>query len=328
LLVNFFDDTINREGLRVRVVFMGTSEFAVPLLEQLVLNGYPIVAVYTQPDRAAGRGRALVASPVKRVAVEWGLTVVQPVSLKTPQAVKKLALFQPDVIVVASFGQILPVSVLTIPAHGGLNIHPSLLPTFRGASPIASAILYGGEFTGVSVMLLDKGMDTGPVLARAQIPISARDTIGSLSAKLSLVGAQLLLEILPRWVQGELTPQRQDESQATYTRMLGKKDGEIDWLLSAIGIWRRVRALNPWPGCYTRWQGKRLKITESVPFSTERNVNIGRVAALDKGEAVFGVGTGAGVLGVLKVQLEGKRVMTAAEFLRGQKEFIGAVLPS
>ena len=312
----------------MRIVFMGTAEFAVPSLEQLVLNGYEVVAVYTQPDRVAGRGRALVASPVKRVAVEWKLSVVQPSSLKSVQAVKQLASLQPDIIVVAAFGQILSASVLAVPAHGGLNIHPSLLPKFRGASPIASAILYGGEFTGVSVMLLDKGMDTGPLLARVQVSTSSQDTTSSLAEKLSLVGAQLLLEVLPRWVKGELTPQPQDESQATYARMLGKKDGGIDWSLSAAGIWRQVRALNPWPGCYTRWGGKQLKITEAVPFSAERNVDIGRVVALDKGEVIFGVGTGVGVLGVLKVQLEGKRTMTAAEFLRGQRGFIGVVLPS
>ncbi len=311
----------------MRIVFMGTPEFAVPSLEQLVSNGYPVVAVYTQPDKAAGRGRSLVAAPVKKAVVERGLPVVQPVSLKKTEAVKQLASFQPDVIVVAAFGQILPASVLALPSHGCLNIHPSLLPKFRGASPIASALLYGGEFTGVSVMLLDEGMDTGPVLARAQISISPRDTTGSLTEKLSRVGAQLLLDVLPRWVKGEITPQPQDESQATYTQMLDKKDGEIDWSLSAVGIWRRVRALNPWPGCYTRWQGKQFKIIEAMSFSYESNVDMGKVVALDKGEAAFGVGTGAGVLGVLKVQIEGKRAMPAAEFLRGQREFIGAVLP-
>lgn len=311
----------------MRIVFMGTPEFAVPVLEQLVQNGYDVVAIYTKPDRAAGRGRALAVSPVKRLAEELGLPVVQPSSLKSAQAVTQLAGFQPDVTVVAAFGQILPESVLAIPAHGVLNIHPSLLPKFRGASPVASAILYGGEFTGVSVMLLDKGMDTGPLLARAQISISPRDTTGSLTEKLARVGAQLLNEVLPRWVKGELTPQPQDESQATYTRRLDKEDGEIDWTLSAKGIWRRVRALNPWPGCYTRWQGKQLEIIEAVPFPAESNVDVGRVVALDKGEVAFGVGTGKGVLGISKVQLEGKREMTSAEFLRGQREFVGAVLP-
>lgn len=312
----------------MRIVFMGTPDFAVPALEQLVLNGYDVVAVYTKPDRVAGRGQALAASPVKRVAVEWGLSVVQPDSLKSAPAVEQLASFRPDVIAVAAFGQILPESVLAIPAHGTLNIHPSLLPKFRGASPVASAILHGDEFAGVSLMLLDKGMDTGPVLARAQISISPQDTTGSLTDKLSGVGAQLLLEVLPRWMKGEIDPHPQDEAQATYTKRFDKGDGEINWTLPAVELGRRVRALNPWPGVYTRWQGKQLKIIEAMPLSDEVNVDIGKVVAQGKGEAAFGVGTGAGVLGILKVQLEGKRTVTAAEFLRGQKDFAGTVLPS
>ncbi len=308
------------------IVFMGTPDFAVPSLEQLVLNGYEVV-VYTQPDRVAGRGRALATPPVKIAALDMGLPVVQPDSLKSAPAVEQLAGFRPAVIVVSAFGQMLPASVLAIPAHGCLNIHPSLLPKFRGASPVASTILSGDEFAGVSVMLLDKGMDTGPVLARAQISISPQDTTGSLTEKLAWVGANLLLEVLPRWVKGELTPQPQDEAQATYTKRFEKGDGEIDWTLPAVELWRRVRALNPWPGCYTRWQGKQLKIIEAVPFPNESNVDTGRVVALGKGEVAFGVGAGAGVLGISKVQLEGKRVMTAAEFLLGQREFVGTVLP-
>ncbi|MDO8717041.1 MAG: methionyl-tRNA formyltransferase [Dehalococcoidales bacterium] len=312
----------------MRIVFIGTPDFAVPALEQLVLNGYDVVAVYTQPDRVAGRGQALAVSPVKRVAVQWGLSVVQPDSLKLLEVVKQLTDFRPDVIVVSAYGQILPESVLAIPPHGVVNIHPSLLPEFRGASPVASTILSGDEFAGVSIMLLDKGMDTGPVLARAQISISPQDTTGSLTDKLAGVGAQLLLEVLPRWMKGEISPQPQDEAQATFTRRFDKGDGEIDWTLPAVELGWWVRALSPWPGCYTRWQGKQLKIIEAVPFTAEEKVDIGRVVAPGKGEVAFVVGTGVGVLGILQVQLEGKKVMTAAEFLRGQKDFAGTVLPS
>ena len=180
----------------MRVVFMGTPEFAVPSLEHLMLNQYPVVAVYTQPDKAAGRGRSLIFSAVKRAALTWSLPVLQPASFKEAAAVTELTGFGPDVIVVAAFGQILPQSVLDIPAHGCLNIHPSLLPKFRGASPITAAILAGSEFTGVSIMLMERGLDSGPVLARAQIPISVRDTTASLTARLSRLGAQLLLEVL------------------------------------------------------------------------------------------------------------------------------------
>jgi methionyl-tRNA formyltransferase len=328
LLLKKFDVKIAGGRFRLRVVFMGTPEFAVPSLEHLILNQYQVVAVYTQPDKTAGRGRSPVLSPVKRAALRWGLPVVQPVSFKEVEVVAQLAGFHPDVIVVAAFGQILPRSVLEIPAYRCLNIHPSLLPEFRGASPVATAILAGGEFTGVSIMLMGRGMDTGPVLARAQIPIAAQDTTGSLTAKLSLIAAQLLLEILPSWLRGEFTPRPQDEAKATYSSLLSKQGGEIDWNLSAVDIWRQVRAFHPWPGCYTRWQGRQLKITEAVPLPGEKGGEVGQVVALDKGGAVVGVSTGDGILSVLMVQLEGKRAMTAAEFLRGQRQFIGARLLS
>jgi methionyl-tRNA formyltransferase len=312
----------------LRVVFMGTPEFALSSLEHLLLNQYQVVAVYTQPDRAAGRGRSLVSSPVKKAAAEWGLSVVQPVSFKEAEAVAQLASFRPDVIVVAAFGQILPQSVLDIPRYQCINVHPSLLPKFRGASPVAAAILAGDEFTGVSIMLMDRGLDTGSVLAQAQIPISVQDTTGSLTAKLSLLAAQLLLEVLPRWTRGEITPRPQNEAEASYTGTLSKREGAIDWRLPAVDIWRRVRAFHPWPECFTEWQGKQLKIIEAVPFPGEQKLEIGQVVALNKEGAVFGVNTGEGILGILKVKLEGKRTMSAAEFLRGQRQFIGAILPS
>ncbi len=314
----------------MRVVFMGTPEFAIPPLEHLVLNQYQVVAVYTQPDKRVGRGLSLVPSPLKRAALTWKLPVVQPVSLKRSEAVEQLAEFHPDVIVVAAFGQILPQSVLDISGYGCINIHPSLLPKFRGASPVAAAILAGDEFTGVSLMLMDKGLDTGPILARAQIPISQRDTTGSLTAKLSLIAAHLLQDALVRWTRSELTPQPQDEAEASYCGSISKEEGEIDWHLPAIDIWRRVRAFHPWPGCYTRWQGRRLRIIEAVPLPGETTAEAGRAVTLTPAReairAVFGVGTGDGILGVCQVQLEGKRVMSAVEFLRGQRQFIGALL--
>ena len=313
----------------MRVIFMGTPEFAIPPLEYLVLSQYQVVAVYTQPDKPAGRGRSLVSPPLKKAALAWKLPVVQPASLKSTEAEAQLVEFHPDVIVVAAFGQILPQSVLDISGCRCINIHPSLLPRFRGASPVAAAILAGDEFTGVSIMLMDQGLDTGPVLARAQIPISAQDTTGSLTAKLSLIAAQLLLEVLPRWSRGELTPQPQSEAEATYSSLISKEEGEIDWHLPAVGIWRRVRALQPWPGCYTRWQGRQLKVIEAVPLLGEKVFEAGQVVALTpdvESKAAFGVSTGEGILGVIKVQLGGKRAMSAAEFLRGQRQFIGAIL--
>lgn len=311
---------------------MGTPEFAVPSLERLILNQYQVAAVYTQPDKPVGRGRSLAPSPVKRAALDWKLPVVQPGSLRSPEVVAQMAGFQPDAIVVAAYGQILPQSVLDIPAHGCINIHPSLLPRFRGASPVVAAILAGDEFTGVSIMLMDSGMDTGPVLARAQVSVSGRDTTGSLTDKLSLISAHLLLEVLHRRSRGELTSQPQDEAQATYCSPISKEESVIDWRLPAIDIWRRVRAFQPWPGCYTTWQGGQLKIIEAVSLAAQGNIEAGRVIALapamEESGVAFGVGTGDGILGVSKVQLAGKRAMSAAEFLRGQRQFIGVILPS
>jgi len=311
----------------VRLVFMGSPQFAVPPLEHLLASRYQVAAVYTQLDKPAGRGRGLLASPVKQAARERGLAVVQPASLKAAGVVEQLGGFEPDVIVVAAFGQILPKTVLALPRLGCINIHPSLLPRFRGASPVASAILAGDDFSGVSLMVMDEGLDTGPVLARAQLPVLARDTTGSLTAKLSWLGAQLLGEVLVGWSRGELTPQPQNESKATYCHPIAKEEGEIDWRQPARDIWRRVRAFNPWPGCYTRWLGKSLKIIEAEPLAGEPTPEVGWVVALNS-KSGFGVATGDGILGVCRVQLEGKRVMSAAEFLRGQRGFIGAVLPS
>ncbi len=309
----------------MRVVFMGSPRFAVPSLEYLVSAGYEVAAVYTQPDRTGGRGRSLAASPVKTAAEALGLTVVQPQSLKAPGAVEQLADLKPDVIVVAAFGQLLPKPALELPRLGCLNVHPSLLPRFRGASPVAAAILAGDGFSGVSIILLDEGMDSGPVLARAQLAVADSDTTASLSQKLSLVGAGLLGEVLVGWMREELTPQPQDEAQATYCKPIAKDEGEIDWQLSAIEIWRRVRAFYPWPGSYSRWRGRTLKIIEAAPLSPQTPAKAGEVVALDSGG--FGIGSGDGTLNVLRVQLEGKQALSAAEFLRGQRDFIGAVLP-
>lgn len=312
----------------MRVVFMGTPEFGIPPLEHLLLSQHEVVAVYTPPDKPAGRGRALASSPVKGAAEKMGLPVVQPDSLKTAEVLAGLADFSPEAIVVAAYGQILPPAVLALPRWGCLNIHPSLLPKFRGASPVAGAILAGDEFAGVSIMLLDRGMDTGPVFTRGQIGISAGDTTGTLTAKLSIIGARLLQEVLVYWPRGELAPQPQNEAEATYAGPVAKGDGEIDWRLSAVEIWRRVRAFQPWPGCYTHWQGKQLKMVEAVPVSGNE-AGIGRVVPLPLpgGRNVgFGIVTGSGILGVVTVQPEGKRPMSAGEFVRGQRQFMGEKL--
>ncbi|MDD5127615.1 MAG: methionyl-tRNA formyltransferase [Dehalococcoidales bacterium] len=308
----------------MRLVFFGSPEFAVPALEHLLVNGHQVAAVYTQPDRPAGRGRALVPPPVKEAALRRGLPVYQPERLKDPAEVEQLAKLAPEAIVVAAFGQILPQSVLDIPPFKCINVHPSLLPRFRGAAPVPAAILSGDAFTGVSIMLLDRGMDTGPVLLQAAVLVAPGDNTGSLSGKLAQVGARLLTEALVRWRRGEIQPQPQDNAQATYTRPFTKEDGKIDWQRPALEIWRRIRAFNPWPGCYTTWQGKQLKIMQAVPRTAE-SVPAGQVVTLNKD--CLGIGTGEGILEVRLLQLEGKKPVSAADFRNGQRDFIGALLP-
>jgi len=310
----------------LRVVFLGTPEFAVPLLEKLVQEHCSVVAVYTRPDKPEGRGRAVKLSPVKTAALGFGLTVVQPESLKERVAVEQLAGFQPDLLVVAAFGQILPQAVLDIPGYGCLNIHPSLLPRYRGAAPAAAAIMAGDEVTGVTIMLMDSGLDTGPIIAREEMAISSQDTTGTLSAKLSHMAARMLPAVLPHWTAGEITPQPQNDAEATHCTAIKKEDGEINWHLPAVDIWRRVRAFQPWPGAYTSWGGQRLEIIEAIALSDKGEHEVGEVVP-GQGEAAFGISTGEGILGAIRVQLQGKRAMSAADFLRGQRQLIGAALP-
>jgi methionyl-tRNA formyltransferase len=312
----------------LRIVFMGSPWSAVPTLEGLVLNHFNVAAVYTQPDRPAGRGRALVVPPVKEAALRMGLPVVQTAGLGSAGALEELREFQPDVIVICAFGQILPQAVLDIPPRQCLNVHFSLLPRHRGASPVAAAILAGDDFSGVSVQLVRKKLDTGPILAAAAVPIFPGDNAGSLTEKLSVIGSDLLREALTGWERGQIVPREQEESQASYFAQVRKEDGEIDWRLSAVEIWRRVRAFYPWPGCYTTWRGKMLKIIEAVPIEGEAPAPAGKVVALTSDVTPAGIGTGKGILGILAIQIAGKKIMSAAEFTRGQRGFIGAVLPS
>ena len=311
--------------MRVHTVFMGTPQFAETILKSLLGSPSQVLAVYTQPDKPAGRGRRVASPPVKRLALEHGIPVVQTQTLKSGGALEKLASLQPDLIVVAAFGYILPTAVLSLPRFGCLNVHPSLLPRHRGPSPVASSLLYGDEFTGVTIMLMDSGMDTGPIIAQEKVSISFMDTTGSLSSRLADVGARLLLETLPNWLAGKLEPQAQDESQATYSKLITAEDAEIDWHLSAVELWRRVRAYNPWPVCYTWCQGKRLKIYDATPVEDVVRGKIGEVIALKDLPGV-GVVTGRGTLRLGKVQLEGKSQMSVDDFVRGQRDFVGSIL--
>jgi methionyl-tRNA formyltransferase len=315
----------NNLAMKMRTVFMGTPQFAVTILESLLQGPYQMLAVYTQPDKPAGRGRPVVFPPVKKLALERQIPVIQTETLKSSKVVEKLASFKPELIIVAAFGSILPQGVLSLPKFGCLNVHPSLLPRHRGPSPIANTILCGDELTGVTIMLMDAGMDTGPILAQEKVGISFMDTTGSLGSKLADVGAKLLLETLPKWLGGELRPQAQDETLAIYSKLITSKDVEINWHLSAVELWRMVRAYNPWPSCYTWCQGKRLKIHKAIPFGDVAKGEIGEIIALAEPPGI-GVITGHGILGLCRVQLEGRREMSVNDFVRGKRDFIGSVL--
>jgi methionyl-tRNA formyltransferase len=314
----------------MRIVFMGSPEFAVPSLYRLVSNGYEVVAVYTQPDRPAGRGKTISVSSVKQAALGLGLNIIQPIKLKLPEEIEQFSTLKPEVVIVAAFGQMLPKAILEIPPHGCINIHPSLLPRHRGASPIAAAILAGDEFTGVSIMKMDVGMDTGPVITRAQIPVASDDTTGTLTRKLSLISASLVQDVLIHWIRGELKAEAQNEAEATYSAPITKNEGEITWQKQAVAIWQQIRAFQPWPGAYTRWQGKRLEIIQGLPLPSSIPVTAGQVVDLANvsDKAVFGIATGDGILGVSKVQLEGKKVTSAKDFSNGHRDFVVAKLPS
>lgn len=314
--------------MKNKLIFMGTPEFAVPCLEALIdCNDIQIVAVYTQPDKEAGRGRQLTASSVKLLARIRNLPLLQPDSLKNPAALEALQSLHPDIIVVAAYGKIIPVEILAIPPYGCLNLHPSLLPSYRGATPIPAAILNGDTASGVSIMLLDPGMDSGPVLKQREAPVRDDDTAGSLGTRLAQIAADLLIEVLPLWLGGKIQPRPQDHSRATYTRPIQKEDGRIDWNQDALLIWRKVRAYAPWPGCSASWSGKNLKIIRALPLNPAGDALPGSVITL---KGVPGVSTGVicgkGVLGLLQVQLEGKREMSIEEFIRGHRDFPGSRL--
>jgi len=267
------------------------------------------------------------ASPAKEKALVYGIKLVQPETLKDEIVYEQLQKLAPELIVVAAYGKMIPSLLLGLPEFGCVNIHPSLLPKYRGSSPIASAILNGDAVTGISIMLLDSGMDSGPIIKQTEVPISDEDTTGSLTVVMADISAKLLIDTLPLWIDGKIKLQPQNEQQATYTKTITKSDGEINWQLSAVELWRRVRAFNPWPRCYTWFKGKHLEVTEAIPLSLEETGQPGQVITLPRSApSIVGVMTGDGVLGLLRVKLEGKKEMPVDEFIRGQRDFVGSKL--
>jgi len=295
---------------------MGSPDFSLSTL-RLLAQHYQVVGVVTQPDRASGRGRELKAPPVKLLAQELNIPVMQPQKLREPEAMQQLQDWNPDLIVVAAFGQILRKDVLELPKYGCVNVHASLLPRWRGAAPINAAVLAGDEETGVTIMKMDVGLDTGPMLAMKRIRIKPDDTAGSLFEALSTLGADLLIETLPAYMDGNITPQPQPEDGATYAPMLKKEDGLLDFTQPAVDLERRVRAMNPWPGAWFEWEG--------APFKVHRaHVGQGKAEAgkrlVEQNQPA--VGTGSGILILDEVQPPGKKPMNGKSFLAGARNWL------
>jgi len=297
----------------MRLVFLGTPRFAVPSLEAVVTAGHQVLAVVTQPDRPAGRGRHAAAPPVKQTAQKLGLPVSQPERVRRPEAVEYLRALAPDAMVVVGYGQIIPQSVIDIAPLGIVNVHGSLLPEYRGAGPVQWAIVNGETTTGVTTMRIDAGLDTGDMLLKAETGIGPEETAVELAARLAEMGAELLVRTLEGLAAGSIVPEKQDSAQATYAPLLKKEDGPIDWSQPAAAIHNRVRGLQPWPGAYTRfrgqalhiWRARRLKITGAP----------GRLIGLRPPV----VGCGEGALELVEVQLEGRKRMPAADFANGHR---------
>ena len=303
-----------------RIVFMGTPEFAVPSLRTLVRE-HEVAGVITQPDRRAGRGRKLSAAPTRTAAHELGLPVITPADLRDVDALSQITDWKPDLIVVAAYGHILRPGLLELPASGCINVHASLLPRHRGAAPVAAAILAGDARTGVTIMKMDAGLDTGSVIAQREIAIDAGQTTGALTTELAGIGAQLLGEMMPVYLRGEVKPQPQDDTLATYAPMLKKADGRLRFSRSAVELERQVRAMQPWPGAFALRGGQPLKLLRAQAAAGDAPP--GRVLLVSGGIAV---GTGAGLLRLKRIQPPGKRAMATKEYARGAPDFVGDTL--
>ena len=308
----------------MRIVFMGTPEFAVPSLEALLKSEDTVVGIVTQPDRPKGRGQQLSSSPVKVIAQRQHLPFLQPTKMKDVDFIAELSAWKPDLIAVAAFGRILPASILSLPPRGCINVHGSLLPKYRGAGPIQWAIINGETDTGITTMLMDEGMDTGAMLLQESIPISPDDTAGTLSPRLAEVGGRLLVETLVQLKAGTLSPRPQDHSRATLAPLLKKEDGVIDWSMPAASLGNRIRGLTPWPGAYTFLKADRWTIWRATAIDEATPLAPGQISALTK-DAIY-VATGRGILAIRELQPANSRRMPAAQYLAGHSLQVGMQL--
>jgi len=312
----------------IRIVFMGTPEFSREILEGLLDCDYHVVAAYTRPDKPVGRNRELTASPVKRLSVESGIPVEQPIRFDE-ETVRRIREYRPDLIIVAAYGRILPTSALSVPRFGCRNVHASLLPRWRGASPVQNALIAGDTGTGVSIMLMDAGMDTGPILAQEAFPITDDDTRDSLLSRMAEDGIRLLADIMPRWIGKRIEPREQDASQATVCQLIDREDGRIFWNNAAESIRNRYRGLHPWPGIFTFWKRDdgllRLKLVRISIQKTDPVMKRKFGEVFVAGDKVA-VQTGEGLVFIEEIQPEGKGVMPIRDFLNGRPDFVGALL--
>jgi methionyl-tRNA formyltransferase len=300
----------------LRVVFMGTPDFAVPTLYKLT-DHFDVIGVVTQPDRPAGRKRELLAPPVKTTAEELGLDLIQPDDINAELAYQRIVAWNPDLICVAAFGQILKPRLLELPEHGCLNVHASLLPRWRGASPINAAILAGDTHSGVTIMKMGPGLDDGPILAQESIEIGKDQTAGSLSNQLSELGADLLIRTIPSYITGQISLQDQDHSRASMAKMLQKRSGQLDFETDAEHLARMVRAFAPWPGTFTFWDEKRVIIHQA----RSETVTSPGPGVLTRYDGFPAIGTGQGILVLEQLQLAGKKILTGPEFLNGNPDW-------
>ncbi|MDY3917498.1 MAG: methionyl-tRNA formyltransferase [Candidatus Limivivens sp.] len=308
----------------MKVVFMGTPDFSVGTLEALIASGHEVAAVVTQPDKPKGRGKAMQFTPVKEVAVRENIPVYQPKKVRDPEFIETLKTIGADVIVVVAFGQIIPRAILDMPKYGCVNVHASLLPKYRGAAPIQWAVIEGERESGVTTMQMDAGLDTGDMLLKTVVPIGPEETGGSLFEKLSRAGAELLIETLEGLEAGTIVPEKQGDTTTEYAKMLTKDMGEIDWTEDAFRIERLIRGLNPWPSAYTHIQGKTLKIWKARVLEGVTAREPGTVLQASGGQLL--IQTGEGILQIEELQLEGKKRMDTAAFLRGYSIEEGTVL--
>lgn len=307
---------------------MGSPEFAVPSLRAVVEAGHDVSLAVTQPPHPAGRGRRMTEPATAIAARDLGLPVYQPERVRRPEAIERIRQQEPEAIVIAAYGQILPRAVLDIPRLGCINVHPSLLPRHRGPSPIPAAILAGDRVTGVSIMLLDEGMDTGPVLARTEVPIADEDDATTLGPRLAAIGARLLVNTLPRWASADIQAEPQVDAEATYSRLLTRTDGALDWRQPAESLWLRVRAVAEWPQAFTTWDGKLVRILSAGvdPSSSAEPGLVVAVGARTRVPTAAAIGTGAGLLLPWVVGIEGRKPVAIDAFLRGYPAFVGARL--